>query len=150
MHSLSGESWSSNSAFTFGRGGEISTLSPVTVWKGITSVPRTHKQWSSWHSILLITICTKEPGSIHSPLPSRRELVYPGVLTQTDLQEGQSETVIHTNTRDNQMVKGKQKPRLLGNITTQFSHHSKFWIPHHTGKARVGFKIKSNDTDRGV
>jgi hypothetical protein len=38
---------------------------------------------------------------------------------------------------------------LLGIIRTQFSHYSKYWIPHHTGKARFGFKLTSHDDDRG-
>ena len=44
----------------------------------------------------------------------------------------------------------QQKPRPHGNIRTQFSHHSKSRIPQHTRKARVGFKIISHDTDRGL
>jgi hypothetical protein len=44
--------------------------------------------------------------------------------------------------RDNQMARGKgnnkqQKPRRLGIIRTQFSHHNKPWIPQNTGKARL-------------
>jgi hypothetical protein len=46
-------------------------------------------------------------------------------------------------TIDNQMAKGKQKPRLLGIIRNKDSHHSKSWIPQHTEKERLGFKITS-------
>jgi hypothetical protein len=47
------------------------------------------------------------------------------------------------------MAGGKHKnisnrnPSLLGIIRTQFSHHSKSWIHHHTRKARFRSKIKS-------
>ena len=34
----------------------------------------------------------------------------------------------------------QQEPRLLGIIGTQFSHHSKPWIPKHTGKVRLCLK----------
>jgi hypothetical protein len=37
----------------------------------------------------------------------------------------------------------KQKPRLLGITRTQFSHHSKSWIYHHTGKSRIRSKTTS-------
>ena len=43
----------------------------------------------------------------------------------------------------------QKKPRLLGIIKIQFSHHSKSWISQHTRKARFGFKITSNDAGRG-
>jgi predicted HicB family RNase H-like nuclease len=39
----------------------------------------------------------------------------------------------------------QQKPRLLGIIRTQFSHHSKSWIYHHTRKARFRSKITFHD-----
>ena len=39
---------------------------------------------------------------------------------------------------------------LLGNISTQFSHRSNSWVPQHTRKARVRFKITSHDADRGL
>ena len=34
-------------------------------------------------------------------------------------------------------------------IQTQFFHNSKFWIPKHARKARLGFKI-INDPDGGL
>lgn len=43
----------------------------------------------------------------------------------------------------------QQKLRCIGNITTNFFHHSKPWIPPKPRKARLWFKIKSNDDDRG-
>jgi hypothetical protein len=43
----------------------------------------------------------------------------------------------------------KQKPRLLGTIRTQFSHHNKSWVPQHSRKARCGLKITSHDADKG-
>lgn len=42
----------------------------------------------------------------------------------------------------------QQKPILLGNIRTQFSHHRKPWIPKHTYKARFRFKFSSHEDDR--
>jgi hypothetical protein len=53
------------------------------------------------------------------------------------------------------MARGKHrninnKARLLGIVRTQFSHHVKSWIPHHTGKATFGFKIISHDDDIGL
>jgi hypothetical protein len=50
--------------------------------------------------------------------------------------------------RDNQIVGGKRKnisnkPRLLGIVRTQFSHHRKSWIHYHSGKARSKGSKKS-------
>jgi hypothetical protein len=59
------------------------------------------------------------------------------------------------NTRDNQMARGKhnyisnRNTRLLAIIRTQFPHHNKSWIYHHTGKARFGSTITSQNIDRG-
>jgi DNA replication protein DnaD len=39
----------------------------------------------------------------------------------------------------------QRKPSLLGIIRIQFIHYSKSWTSQHTGKARCGFKITSND-----
>ena len=57
----------------------------------------------------------------------------------------QPETARPTNTRDNQMVKGKGKNLTNRNqgdmiIRTQFSHDSKSWIPQHTRKADLDLK----------
>ena len=38
----------------------------------------------------------------------------------------------------------------MGIIKTQYTHHSEFWIPQHTRKARLGFKIKYHDGGRGL
>ena len=35
----------------------------------------------------------------------------------------------------------QQKPRLLGIIRSQFSHHSKFWILHQPEKQDFGLKL---------
>jgi hypothetical protein len=43
----------------------------------------------------------------------------------------------------------QQKPRLLGTIRIQFSHHCKSWILQQTRKARCTFKIIFHDADRG-
>jgi hypothetical protein len=43
----------------------------------------------------------------------------------------------------------QQKPKLLGIIRTQFSHHSNSLIPQNTGKARSGIEITSHYDDRG-
>jgi hypothetical protein len=81
---------------------------------------------------------------------SQKRAALPRVLSHTGLQAPrrdklQPEIEKPTNTRDNQMAKGKhnnhtKKPRLLGIIKTKFSPHSKSWIPQQTGKARFGFK----------
>jgi hypothetical protein len=67
----------------------------------------------------------------------------------------QPETARSSNTRDYQMAKDKlkklnqQKPILIGIIRTQYFHHSKYWLPQHSRKARFRFKIISHDAGRG-
>ena len=39
---------------------------------------------------------------------------------------------------------------LFGIIRTKLSHHSKYWIHHHTRKARHGSKVTSYDDDGGL
>jgi hypothetical protein len=58
------------------------------------------------------------------------------------------------NRRDYQMSKGKCKNLTTRNqdylaSSTQYSHHSKSWIPQHIRKARFRFKIISHDAGRG-
>jgi hypothetical protein len=43
----------------------------------------------------------------------------------------------------------QQKPRTLTIIRTQNTKLSQSWIPQHTQKARLGFKIISHDAGRG-
>jgi hypothetical protein len=75
--------------------------------------------------------------SIHQYLPESTGL--PGVLTQklTEQKNNQSQTARTANTRNSQRARGKGKNINNRNqdycITgTQFSHHSKPWIPLHT------------------
>jgi hypothetical protein len=64
------------------------------------------------------------------------------------------ETARPSNTRDKQRMKGKHRnftnknQGYMSSSKTQFSHNINSWIPKHTGKARLGFKIISHDADR--
>ena len=78
---------------------------------------------------------------------SQRQLEYEEFLHNQDHKRSrfQSETprgrLLENTDGERQAYKYKQrKPRLLGIIKTQFSHHSKSWIHHHTGKTRLGSK----------
>ena len=144
------------SCLTPGLKSKITTFSPITVQSGISHEYTGHRNSGAAGT-----------GSFWSPSTSRnlgystalytQVADHPEVLTRAYRPTGGKAPArdSKTNTGDNQMTKGKhknhqQKPRLLGIIRTQFSHHSKSWILQHTGKARFRFKITFHDDNRGL
>jgi hypothetical protein len=89
---------------------------------------------------------------------TQEEVGFPGMLTEANRIIGgtsSSQIAGTSNTRDYQMAKGKCKnltksPRPLSIIRTEYSHLSQSWIPQHTQKARLRFKIISHDAGRGL
>jgi hypothetical protein len=99
-----------------------------------------------WDRILPISICAPELRLSHSPPhpnPTQERAGLPRSADTPKITSSQahwrdklqSETVKQTNTRVNQVPRGKCKN--LGIIRTQFSDHSKTWIRQHTEKARI-------------
>ena len=79
----------------------------------------------------------------------------PGVLTETNrLIGGVSSSQRHLNHLTPEITRWQKanlrilKPRLLGIIRTQYTHHSESRITQQIRKARLRFKIISHDTGR--
>jgi hypothetical protein len=150
------------SVFTPRLRGEIATFTPITVWSWATR--------STWDTRTVEQIrqdppdsrLHPEPGQFQSPLyPSstRKQLAPRSADKGLQIHRRnklQPKTARTSNTRDNQMAKGKCK-----NLTNRnqdylassepiyhLSYHRTL-VPQNTGKARFGFKIIIHDADRG-
>lgn len=141
MEKLSRESWSPKSAFTPKPTGKPHFCSTNCLKRDLPEGKRAQESCSSLR---------QDPKTAFSELVSQEwahSQVHRLTVSQTHRSDKvQSETAIPTNIRDNQgknqdQESKQQKPRHHRIIRTQFSHCSKSWIPKHSRKAKLRFKI---------
>ena len=130
--------------------GEIATFSPITVWRRTSKEHMGHRNraaaetgsflsWSATRDLgCFRSLCTQvPPGDSWSPWSADT------VLQTQRSKKLQSEIARLSNTIERQpdckWQTQESYHQKQGIISTQFSHHSMFWKPQHTGKARFRF-----------